>query len=66
MRTARSLLIEFLQSKNGQASLHEAELILAHSGRLGLGVEAIDVIHAAARDGEVRFDPKAQMVFLVL
>lgn len=62
-KMARETLIEFLEANNNQATLESVEKRLSEHG-LGFGVEPIDVIHAAVRDGRVDYNPKTQIITL--
>jgi hypothetical protein len=57
MQTARQTLLEFLATRGKRVAYREVERALTLAGVLGLGVEPIDVVDAAARDKKVLFDP---------
>jgi len=64
--TAREALIQILREfPQGTAPLVVVERKLAESGVLGLGVEPIDVVHAAGRAKIVYFDPDRRTVTLL-
>ena len=58
-------LVEILKKyPEGKAELYRVEMDLCEAGIVGLGVEPIDIIFAAAQRGLCEFDPKNQVVVL--
>lgn len=65
MKTAKGTLLEILKNNNGQIDLRELEVLLVDARVLGFGVEPIDVVAGAERDGWVVYDPKSMKIVLV-
>lgn len=56
-KTSGDVLMEIVKKSDGPAPLEDVERTLARSGYLGFGVEAIDAIDSAVKNGMLKFDP---------
>lgn len=64
MKSARHTLLEMLYENGGKMHLDEIERKMREAKCVGLGVEPIDVVHAAGRDGQLKYDPKTRTATL--
>ncbi|MDO8600177.1 MAG: hypothetical protein Q7R73_00980 [bacterium] len=65
MKSARHTLLEMLDENGGKMNLKEIEKRMRAAKCVGNGVEPIDVVHAAGRDGQLIYDPKTQTATLI-
>lgn len=64
MKSARHTLLEMLYENGGKMHLDEIERKMREAGCIGYGAEPIDVVHAAGRDKQLKYDPKTRIATL--